>query len=253
MLSIRSTTPKTERVVFLSDIHVPYHDPVAITLVYKFLSWFKPTGIYVIGDLLDFYSLSRFDKDPTRLLTLQQELDEGVEFLAKLRSICPEAYIYFREGNHEYRLTRYLCAHPELYTLRALQLPAMLKFKDLEIEYCDYNGALDHYGFLVEHGDIVRRHSGYTAKGMLDKRGISGITGHTHRMGSHFQTNTAGTTCWYENGCLCKTDPEYILGQPNWQQGFSVLYSWDNQFAIDQLRISQNRLFYQGRMWEVTE
>jgi predicted phosphodiesterase len=250
-INVRRTKPDDiHKVVFLGDVHAPYHDPVAMGLVFDFLRWFKPDFVYLIGDWIDFYQLSRFDKDPQRILGLQDEIDQCRELMAKTREACPNAWLYFREGNHEHRLTRYLCAHPEIASLRSLQLPVLLDFQQLEIDYCPYNGDLDHYGFLVEHGDVARKHSGYTAKAMLDKRGISGITGHTHRLGAHYVTDAAGDKVWYENGCLCHTNPEYILGRPNWQQGFSVLHNWDDRFQVEQICMHNHRIFYNGYLWE---
>lgn len=154
---------------------------------------------------------------------------------------------------HEHRLQRYLWQHPEIASLRALELPELLRTEKLGIEYIEYGKPVFHHEFLVEHGNIARKHSAYTAAGMLQDRQISGISGHTHRLGSHYKTDGNGRVkVWFENGCLCDLEPEYIYGVPNFQHGFSI--GWftadDNRFTVEQVPIIKGRLFYKGRIWQ---
>jgi predicted phosphodiesterase len=238
-----------ERAVVVSDLHVPYHDPVAVELVFDFLRWFTPDTLFINGDLLDFYALSRFSKDPERALSLQEELDQGQGLLERFRATLPKARLVFLEGNHEARLQRYLWDHPEVSKLKSLQMPALLGLEDLEIEHHGYQAPQMWRGVLIEHGSVVRKASAATAKAMLDQRGTSGISGHTHRLGMHYRTNYSETAVWAENGCLCALEPEYCI-KPDWQQGFSVLHGWENRFLLEQIPILRRRLFYHGVLWE---
>ena len=87
------------------------------------------------------------------------------------------------------------------------------------MEHVPYKeGVLINGNFLITHGDLIRAHSSYTAKGMSDKYGGSGIHGHTHRLGSYYRKNYFGIYGWWENGCLCDLNPDWITN-PNWQQG----------------------------------
>lgn len=52
--AVKETVP-AERVAFIGDVHIPYQDPVAVTLMLSFLRWWKPQFVYLIGDILDFY------------------------------------------------------------------------------------------------------------------------------------------------------------------------------------------------------
>tara|TARA_Y100001938_G_C8072846_1_gene424193 strand:+ start:1109 stop:1870 length:762 start_codon:yes stop_codon:yes gene_type:complete len=253
MPRVRRSVPSTEKVIFLSDLHFPHHDPAAISLVLSFIRWFEPEYVYIIGDLLDFYALSSFSKDPNRTLELQKELDMAREFLTVLRRACPDAEIFFREGNHEDRLQRYLKAHPEIFNLRALTMDSLLNLTELNIHHYGYREDLFHKGFCVEHGDVVRKKSAYTAAAMLEKRVKSGITGHTHRLGVHYRSLRDQTLVWYENGCLCQTKPDYIIGAPDWQQGFTIGH-WiesSQRFVLDQICITNQKIFYQGVLFKL--
>lgn len=88
-----------EKVIFLGDVHFPYQDKKALALVTEFLAWYKPDYIYLIGDICDFYALSSFDKDPARLLSLQEELNQAKDWFGTLRELCPKSKMHFRAGN----------------------------------------------------------------------------------------------------------------------------------------------------------
>jgi hypothetical protein len=60
-------------IVSLNDWHVPYHSTLAVDVAIKFCGYIQP-DIIVIHEAHDFYDLSRFDKDPLRMETLQYEI-----------------------------------------------------------------------------------------------------------------------------------------------------------------------------------
>ncbi len=238
-----------EKSIFLSDMHIPFENEGALGVVKNFIKTFKPKKIFLLGDLCDFYSVSSFDKDPERINKLQNDLDEGHALLAQIRKGSPKSDIIYLEGNHEHRLQRYLWKHPEIASLKALMVENLLELKKLNIKYKDQFSSVKYHQFLIEHGEIVRQQSAYTTRAMLDKRSLSGISGHTHRMGSHYLTNMSGNYAWFENGCLCKLDPEYVVGQPNWMHGFSIGYfkKESNRFSVKQIPIIKGKACYAGQ------
>lgn len=251
-MPVRCLSPESERAMWVGDVHCPFFDPVAVDLIFAFARWFKPDAFFCLGDWADFYAVSRFDKDPQRLLSLQDELNTTKSLLGKLRQTLPNARIVYLEGNHESRLVRYLWQHPEISTLDNLRLPVLLGLDDLEIEHYDYSKQLQWHGLLIEHGDRVRGKSAATARAMMEARGVSGITGHTHRLAAYYRTDNSGVKVWYENGCACQLRPSYIIGAPDWQQGFTVGYALKGRqrFLCEQIPILSGRLFYAGKLWE---
>jgi predicted phosphodiesterase len=241
---------KSERVLFLSDIHFPYEDSKLLKQILRWIEFNPVHRIVINGDLLDFYELSRFLKSPTRAITAQDEIDLAYDFLVKIRSIHDQT-IDFIPGNHELRLEKYLRSDAiQLAGLRCLELPNLLKLRELDINPHDSEGFLLRPNFLVYHGEAVRKHSGHSAKAELEKYGISGISGHTHRMDSYHKTDLTGTRGWYEQGCLCRMDPEYVKS-PDWQQGFAVgefdyNSKWHN---IELVSFSNGKLLYRGESY----
>lgn len=238
-----------QKIVQINDLHIPFHDKKALEVFNLFLKDFKPDQLVIAGDLLDFYQLSSFDKDPMRRFTIQDEIDVCYEVLKKFKALCPE--IHFIKGNHEDRLRRFLWKNPSLASIKVLELPKLLNLDSLEIEYHDYEYIFN--GFRFTHGTIVRQDSGATAKAELLKYGSSMSSGHTHRISSFLKTDARGTVGAYEMGCLCSLEPEYINGVPNWCQGFGVFHFMGDRFFCQQIPIIKHEFIYGGKRYKCSK
>jgi len=95
-------------ILLLSDIHVPYHNIEALTLALQYGLEHKVNTIILNGDLIDFYAISRFEKDP-RKRDLANEVNTCREFLTVLRKLFPTQEIYFKCGNHDIGLSITSC------------------------------------------------------------------------------------------------------------------------------------------------
>jgi predicted phosphodiesterase len=241
------------RTLILSDIHAPYEDPAALSVALQLCRWLRPHTLILAGDILDCYACSRFAKDPARATgkALQAELSRTTQIIHDLRIAAGSATdIIYLAGNHEDRIAKTLLTKAgELYGLDALEVHALLHLDAYRVQYIDSHTLYRHHGMIIEHGQVIRSRSGYSAKGQLDKRGVSGISGHTHRLGVIHHTDMAGSTVWAENGCLCALDPEYLVGTPDWQQGCSVLWRHpeSGHTALDQVAITDGTALYAGQ------
>ena len=153
-----------EKSLFISDVHIPFEDKNAVRILKNFTRWFEPDHIFFVGDIIDFYNISTFDKNPERLNQLQNDIDKTVDFLLDMRVIAPQAKMVYLEGNHENRITRYLWKHNEIASLDALSIDKLLDFKDLHIEYKTMKDICTFHDFLIEHGDVIRKYSGLSFK-----------------------------------------------------------------------------------------
>lgn len=225
---------KTSRFVVLSDIHFPYQNPSALEEAVSFISSYKPKYIILLGDIIDCYSLSRFDKDPSRILSLQKEFDLANRFITRLKDLFPYSKIIYIEGNHEKRLQKYLNTHPEISSLRSLTVPKLLGLDSLDIPYVN---ELSLYNVLFTHGEIVRKYSGQSARGEMDKNDSSGISGHTHRLSLIHKTTRTRQMQWAESGCLCSLEPFYLTSKPDWQNGLVYGTIDSNKCVMNLLKI----------------
>jgi hypothetical protein len=160
------------RIAKLNDFHVPYHDKRAVNVAFNFVEATEPE-IIIIDEVVDFYALSKFSKDPKRRLELQNELDTAQEVLWRLRRRFPQSEIIMVESNHDRRLVRYLSSQAqELAYLRCLDFSHLLGLDGMKISY---RQNFMYKRVLFKHGDIVRRDSAMTAKAELCVRVVRGL------------------------------------------------------------------------------
>ncbi|MBA7661934.1 hypothetical protein ES703_69954 [subsurface metagenome] len=234
----------------INDTHNPFQDQRALREVELFLGDLQPGLVLYPGDMGDFYQLSKFDKNPHRATKLQSDLNSTASLFKRQRVSLPNTRMIFELGNHEDRLRRFLWSgSPALASLDCLTVEGLYKLKESEVECVDYEeGVLINGVFLVDHGDMIRAHSSYTAKGMSDKHGGCGIHGHSHRLGSYYKRDRFGIWGWWENGCLCSLDPDWIQN-PNWQQGFSIVHFTKDRFWVEQIQIINRKFMYGGKIY----
>jgi hypothetical protein len=213
------------KIAFPTDEHRPFQDDRAVHVALKIVSDFNPDVLILGSDGMDFYNISKFNKNPERVKTgLQDEIDQWQAGVRDWSSAAPSARKLYLIGNHEERWRTWLWYHPEIHDLNALKYENLLELAKLGIEWDPRpSGNLEHTFFnrlVIRHGRFVRKWSGMSAKAELeaDRYSISSISGHTHRGGSHYATTRNGMVQAHEAFCLCRLDPEYIL-HPDWQQG----------------------------------
>ena len=240
--------PEAERNVFLGDLHVPFEDKKTLELILEFIEEWQPHRVWLLGDIIDNYPISRFNKDPQRINTLQEDCDKTHEILKQLRKKAKYATIDMLEGNHEARLTKLLWSNaPALANLRCLTIKNLLGLEDLGIHYTE--GFVEHKNLIILHGERIRQHSGWSAKAHFEKFGDNGIAGHSHRGGQHLVTQRDDTNVWYENYCLCDLHPEYDPN-PNWQQGFTIGYFLEDRFMLTPIPIVKHKFLVEGSLYE---
>lgn len=229
-----------KRVVVVNDIHIPFHDIAVVDWAINFIEFLNPHEIVLNGDVVDCYTISAFDRNPLTSSTLLDEIDEARRLMERLEWIPIKWWL---GGNHEDRLRRYIWRKaPELGVLPELEFPSLFKLKDHGFKWRNY-GEIHKVGKLhVTHGNIARKHSGETARAHFEQFGKSVLVGHTHRLGAFYKTRLGRPYVAFENGCLCRLDPEY-LNSPDWQQGLSVVHVEEKtgEFSVQQIPIYRRR------------
>lgn len=226
------------RTLVASDLHVPYHDKRAFDLLLGAIDVWMPDQVIINGDGMDCNAVSQYDKDPSRIVDggLQEEADMMRRLLrlvvstlgrrTRIRTVDGKRRVIYKPGNHEDRIRRYLWRHPELYGLRALEIPELLGLDDLGITYEPDDTLLAQGALRVSHGTRVRQKAGYTATAELEAAmyGYGTVTGHTHRLATVHAKTPQGVVSASEGGCLCDLEPTYTRN-PNWQHGVTLIYS----------------------------
>lgn len=110
---IRQTTDRKvirlnsyKKIICLPDIHFPFVNHDAMTMVYYLIEKEKPDVVIQLGDLYDLYSFSRFPRSlniytPKAEWNLAREM--AVEMWRKIKEIVPNAECFQLRGNHDIR------------------------------------------------------------------------------------------------------------------------------------------------------
>ena len=211
----------SKKVGFLSDIHFPYEHEKSVGMALDYLTDWKPDVIVLGGDIFDFYAISRFNKNPARRQTLQEEIDSAKWFIEEVDAIAKK--VVFLEGNHEVRLRRTIADQPSLYKLRALELPKVLGLP-AKWEVIENQKGWMYGGVFWIHGDIkgVSDRVMYPAATLLRHIRTTFVCGHYHRPGVAYQNDFEGLpdAGWVNGHLSDEAASEEYITKPNWQRGF---------------------------------
>lgn len=122
---------------------VPFHDEHAQSIMLQAMSLYLPDRVVIIGDFVDFPSLSKFQQEPEFQATMQATVDDAEALIAKIRKTVGSACkIDFILGNHETRMQRTITDKvPSLHNLTIpgekyamYSVPSLLRFERHDVE-----------------------------------------------------------------------------------------------------------------------
>jgi len=212
-------------ILIVNDIHVPYHDTLAVKTAFRYA---KDRGINTIilnGDFADFYQISRFEKS-SRKVNFRSELEQVRFALESIRKTFPNTRIFFKSGNHEERLIKFLLSNAkQLEDLEELELPNLLWFKQYGIEPIP-----DKANIRIGKLNLLHGHEIYAGAGMVNvartirmKASDNIAVGHFHRTQEDYDRDIRGKiTGGWAIGCLCGIKPDYMRFN-KWNHGFALV------------------------------
>ena len=229
----------------MGDLHIPFHSNDAIDAAFNWFKEHKVDTIILNGDIIDFYMLSDFDKDPRR--NVLTEIDSTLYFLDELRNEFPTTKIYYKASNHEYRLERYMRRKSyELYGVPDFDFQNILKLKFFDIEYVPFKRRIKASHCYILHGDEYRGGSSSLvnpARWLFLKSRANAICGHFHRSSEHSEMNLNDElVATWSMGCCCGLHPFYNPYN-NWNHGFARLrIREDNTFDVTNMKVFNGRI-----------
>lgn len=228
----------------LSDVHIPYHDEAALAAAVAYLRKRKPDVLLLNGDFADFYTISRYTKNPKKR-NFKREVKLLREGLAWLRSQFASSRIVYKLGNHDERWDHWLWNHaPEISDLPQVRLPSILGAKKYGIEFVGDGRPVMAGKLAVFHGHEL---SGgpfvpaMPARSAFLRTTASVMVGHHHRTSTHTQPNWKHEeiVCW-SVGCLADLNPEYSRVNSH-NHGCAVIdVAADGQFSVHNLRLNSD-------------
>lgn len=225
------------RVLFYPDAQIPYHNPLMVRSLNKFIHEWVPDEVCIVGDFMDYPEPSAWSKGTKAEFegSVFRDSEIGKRVLADIRRGY-SGEITFIEGNHDLRPRVYLAKYaPALAESRAFHVWTLLDFDGFGIVE---TGGLYEWapGWAATHG-----HLGFTLSNIAGRTASLGalrlnkslVMGHTHRLGLISETRgydgKGPTYTGMEVGHMMDTrpgkSPAFLkLGMANWQAGFGVAY-----------------------------
>lgn len=235
-----------KRALVLFDVHIPYHARKPLEMAVKYGREFRPDCIILGGDVVDFYAVSFWEKNPEERC-LRDEIEAGKLFLEYLRDRFPRARIIYKEGNHEERLWRYCAARAEdLFGLldsdgrRILRLDSLLDFKNYGVELVDNKQPIRCGPHLhILHGHEFRapfQNPVNPARGLYLRAKCNAICGDLHQSSSHTEAGLTHTVSCWSAGALCDLHPRY-MPLNKWNHGFATIELAGDAWSLQNKKI----------------
>lgn len=186
------------RILFISDMHIPYHHPNTIPFLKMLKERYNPTRVICLGDELDKHALSFHDSDPD-LMSAGDELRAALPVIAELHELFPvmdlidsnHGSMVFRKAKHHGIPRHYLKSYNDV-----LQVGAGWKWShDLTL--------------TLPNGHKVFVHHGKSAEAIKTSQAMSmsHVCGHFHEsFGVKFWANPHDLFFAINSGCLIHDD-----------------------------------------------
>lgn len=237
--------PGDFKVGIINDVHFPYHDKANTELALETMAIAGVDKIILNGDIVDFYGISRFSTKPDAPL-IKEELDMAIDCIAQIRENFPKAEIYYKCGNHENRLYRYLTDRAAgLYGLEELSLPNLLKLSKYDVKFVDDMEFIIIGDLHIMHGhEMGVSTSGYNVAITMHRKFQGSMCfGHFHKTQDHYRSLPNGTVQQSHSiGALCNLSPQYRRYN-DWNAGFAIIdFSKDGSYQFNNYRIDKGKL-----------
>ena len=217
----------SQRILALSDFHVPYQYPINI-----FSGYVGIVDVLVLnGDIMDCHSISFFPKKYR--ISFIEEMVEARDYIVSLIDYIKPKSVVITKGNHEHRMIRYLSdkLNEDLLSIMPDSPMDLIvndgfknndRFRRTETYYPPLRELFDmpiHYNgeWYYRIGNVIFAHP-LTYSGSMLKTAEKAVSffsrtdgnrsfttvvlGHTHKVGFY----KLGDISIYEQGCLCKLD-----------------------------------------------
>jgi len=234
------------KILVVSDAHIPYHDNAAMTATIEWGVEHKVNTILLNGDWIDLYQLSSFVRDP-RKRRFNEEREIFWQVLDVWQNAFPNAVFYYKFANHEARYEKYLMVKaPDIFDTEEYRLDVLLRLGERSIiPICD-KIRIKAGKLTILHGD---EHKGGNANLVNPARWLAlktkgnAMCSHFHKTSSHMTNNINGEMmgCW-SIGTMCALSPEY-MPLNDWNAGFArVIVNDDETFKVTNLIIYDGKI-----------
>ena len=237
---------RAKRVLVLSDVHCPYHDETELKLAVDKGLEMGVDAVLFNGDLMDFFSISRWQKDP-RNRNFKREVEMGREMLAYFRETFKGAQIWWKLGNHEERWEAFMWNKaPEVVGIEDFEIESWMQTAKHNIRVIRNMEPIRVNKLTILHGHEYKfaiSNPVNPARGLYLRSKVPTVMGHLHQTSEHTESNLNGTICTtWSTGCLCNLRPSYSPLN-KWNLGFAIIdTTGEEDFTVHNYRIWDGRI-----------
>ncbi len=235
-----------KKALIIPDCHIPSEDKKAYSLMLKVAKALKVDEIVILGDFADFYAVNSHGTHPQVIPMIIDEVEAVKKRLDQLDEMFPKAKKIYIEGNHEFRLERFLLQKaPALFGVTSTEhLLDINRRKNWK--FIRYAPNQSH---KVLGSKLKARHEplASSAKATAAKALTSLVYGHIHRIEESHIVGLDGTNhVCFSVGWLGDKSYDKIFGyvktHHQWQLGFGLVYSdkKTNYFYHEKVHILDN-------------
>jgi len=245
------TIPKGyKKVGIISDAQAPFHCERSIDITLNHLNKIGIDCLLMNGDMIDFYGLSSFQKDP-RKRNFGDEREVSIQLLQYIRQSLKCPIYYSLDANHELRYERYMMIKaPEFFSTNLFHVEDLLMLNDSNIIPLRGNSHIMIGKLAVLHGHTIFRGQVSPvspARTVQMKLNQSAICSHVHKKSQYTWTTLDGDVhSTWTTGCLAKigTAVDYNPHGNNYCNGFAWVDILDDNgmFAVD------NKMIVNGKV-----
>lgn len=186
------------RILFISDMHIPYHHKDTLAFLEGLKRKYKPTRVICLADEVDQHSLSYHDHDPD-LSTPGKELEQARKVIKQVENLFPVMdIVHSNHGSLVWRKAKthgisrhYIKPYNEVLGVG----PGWKWYPDITLQLPDGQNVYVHHGKTL---DAVK---------VSQAMGMSFVCGHFHeKFGINYWANPLGIYFAMNCGCLVDDD-----------------------------------------------
>lgn len=203
-----------------------------------------------LGDAMDWFQLSRFDKDPSRKNTARDDLEMYREQMVKWAAMLPSGSEFRQlEGNHEARLTKYVWGRAGDLSQMVYVTADMLGIK--ELNKCtstkfSWHPISNYRSCII--GDCILHHGVFfdqnVAASNLKRYMQKIIQGHSHRLQLIYHGDL--WSCSLGHGSQ-EEQTAHIPAPNGWRQAFAILTEIRGECSIEIVPVQDGKCIFRGR------
>lgn len=243
--------------LFISDMHFPKHDPKAIELFLKVAKAFKPDAFDIAGDADDAECSGRWvEGTPAEAVSIKSGADQVKDFLTDFNSVSPKTTDkHYHGGNHDYYRHRKYLEKNAPNALDYITPDSLYGLNNSGFEWHDYERPPVKRlgGLFIHHGESISKHSGESVRNDISNYNVSLLRGHSHRMGSYYQTYPLAELELegFEIGHMTVPSLHTYQTTHNWQLGFAYAHITDGKAHVSLCRIKDYTCYVDGVKYQV--